>query len=208
MEPIKLLMEEHRVIEQVIGCLAKMAETAVATGELNTDHAGKAIEFIQHFADHCHHAKEEDQLFKLMNQRGFSAEQGPVAAMLHEHEQGRFHVGAMKEALQRYEGGEKNAVRHFATHAHAYCNLLTAHILKEDFILYPMAQQAFDKADEQRLIEEFDEVEQQHAEHHELFLQVAAELGEYYQVPRPTEPDRERLKDVCAAHGEMPTELR
>jgi len=208
MQPIKLLMEEHRVIEQVIGCLIKMAENAVASGELSVDHASQAIEFIQHFADHCHHAKEEDQLFTLMCQRGFSVEMGPVAAMLEEHERGRFHVRAMKEAVTKYEGGDKSAVRQFAANAHAYGSLLTAHILKEDFILYPMAQQAFEEGDEQRLLGEFEKVEQGHADHHERFLKVAAELGEIYKVPRPLESDRSRLGEVCAAHADMPSELR
>lgn len=208
MQPIKQLMEEHRVIEQVIGCLTRMAETALDSGELNVQHASQAIEFIQHFADHCHHAKEEDQLFALMYERGFSAETGPVAAMLDEHERGRFHVRSMKDAVAKYQDGDKSVVRQFAAHAQAYGSLLTAHILKEDFILYPMAQQVFDKADEQFLLDEFEKVEREHQDHHEHFLQVAAELGEAYSVPRPSAPDRTRLADVCAAHSDMPMELR
>jgi len=208
MQPIQLLMAEHRVIEQVIGCLIKMAEGALSSGELNVDHAALAIEFIQQFADRCHHAKEEDQLFALMRERGFSAETGPVAAMLEEHERGRFHVRAMKEAVAKYSGGNKSAVRQFAAHAHAYGSLLTAHILKEDFILYPMAEQAFDEADKQRLLAEFEQVEREHADQHQRFWQVAEELGGIYRVRRPTEPDRTRLAGVCAAHSEMPIELR
>jgi hemerythrin-like domain-containing protein len=208
MQPIKALMQEHRVIEQVIGCVVKMAETAMASGELNVDHANQAIDFIRHFADHCHHAKEEDQLFALMCQRGFSTEQGPIAAMLEEHQRGRFHARAMREAVAQYAGGDVSAVRQFAAHAHAYSSLLTAHIIKEDFILYPMAQQALNAEDEERLVDDFDKVAADNVGHYERYLQVAAELGEEYKVPRQLEPDRKRLGEFCAAPGEVPIELR
>jgi hemerythrin-like domain-containing protein len=128
--------------------------------------------------------------------------------MLEEHERGRFHVRAMKEAVAQYTGGDKSAVRQFAAHAHAYGSLLTAHILKEDFILYPMAEKALDAADAERLQAEFEQIEREHADQHQRFLQIAEELGRIYRVRRPTEPDRTRLAGVCAAYGEIPIELR
>lgn len=204
MKPTELLMDEHRVIEQVIGCVEKMAAIAEATGRLNVEHGRQVVEFIRHFADHCHHAKEEDQLFTLMQERGFSVEQGPIAVMLDEHETGRYHVRGMEEALNAYEGGDKCSALKFSSHARAYAELLTSHIVKEDFILYPMADEAFSEADQQALSLAFDEVEKQHADHHEKFLAVAAELGEYYGVPRPTEPNHSGLASVCPAHASLP----
>jgi len=204
MKSIQILMDEHRVIEQVIGCVEKMAAIADATGRLDAGHARQAIEFIRHFADHCHHAKEEDQLFALLYEKGFSAQQGPVAVMLDEHETGRYHVKGMAEAVDAYESGDKCAAQSFATHGRAYGELLKSHIVKEDFILYPMAQEACDAADEQRLLAEFEKVEQGHAGHHEHFLQVAAELGEHYGVARPLEPNHAGLASVCPAHATLP----
>lgn len=204
MKPTNLLMEEHRVIEQVIGCVEKIAAVADATGRLNTDHARQAVEFVRHFADHCHHAKEEDQLFALMRERGFSSDQGPLAVMLDEHETGRYHVRGMDEAISAFESGDKCAAQTYASHARAYAELLKAHIVKEDFILYPMADEAFSEADQQQLAQAFDKVEEGHGDHHEKFLAVAAELGEYYGVPRPTEPNHEGLASVCPAHATLP----
>jgi hemerythrin-like domain-containing protein len=197
-------MDEHRVIEQVIGCVEKMAEQALGEGALNTDHASQAVEFIRHFADHCHHAKEEDQLFKLMYARGFSPEQGPLAVMLGEHEEGRRHVRGMDEAIAAYSHGDTAALAQFAFHARAYAELLRGHIVKEDFILYPMADEAFSEADQQLLRAAFDEVEAHHTgDHaHERFLEIATQLGEHYGVARPTEPDQSRLADICPAHAE------
>ena len=59
----------------------------------------EVVELIRKFADGLHHAKEENLLFPLMAEKGFSLEQGPVAVMLMEHEQGRRFVKGMTENL-------------------------------------------------------------------------------------------------------------
>jgi hemerythrin-like domain-containing protein len=110
----------------------------------------------------------------------------------------------MDEAVTAYENGDKCAAQTYAGHARAYAELLKAHIVKEDFILYPMADEAFSDDDQQQLAAAFDEVEAGHGDHHEKFLAVAAELGEYYGVPRPTEPNHEGLAGVCPAHASLP----
>lgn len=203
MKPTELLMEEHRVIEQVIGCIEKMAAIAATAGTIDAERSRQAIEFIRHFADHCHHAKEEDQLFALMQQRGFSLEQGPLAVMLDEHETGRYHVKNIDAAVDEYVPGDDRAAQKFAAHAHAYAELLKAHIIKEDFILYPMADEVFSDEDQNDLLAAFDQVETDHRDHHEKFLAVAEELGRHYEVIRPTEPNYAGLAGVCPAHASL-----
>ena len=59
-DPIQQLMEEHRVIEQVLAALE-----AAARRELQFPFYEQAVDFIVNFADGCHHAKEEDRLFPM-----------------------------------------------------------------------------------------------------------------------------------------------
>ena len=98
MTPTDVLKQEHRVIEQVLACLAVLADRADA-GRLDPGDARQAIDFLQVFADRCHHAKEENVLFPRMEARGFSRERGPTGVMLHEHELGRQAIRAMLAAL-------------------------------------------------------------------------------------------------------------
>ena len=98
MRSTDILQNEHRVIEQVLGCLEKMAAQAVE-GKLDEPSAREALDFFQTFADGCHHHKEEDHLFPLMEAKGFPRHGGPTGVMLHEHEEGRRHVKAMRSAL-------------------------------------------------------------------------------------------------------------
>ena len=141
---IDVLMNEHRLIEQVLGSL----ETLVleVEGGLVPERSVLADygAFLRGYADAFHHGKEEDILFQRMIERGFSRESGPVAVMLHEHRVGRGHVGVLREA-----GGGDGPLTAVQTqlvleHARDFIPLLRAHIQKEDRILYPMAIRLLD----------------------------------------------------------------
>src|SRR5512137_79380 len=95
MRATEILSEEHRVIEQVLSALEKMADETERTGELDVAGAKDAVDFFRNFADRCHHGKEEARLFPLLEQHGFSPDCGPTAVMRLEHEQGRAHVRGM-----------------------------------------------------------------------------------------------------------------
>ena len=136
---IEVLMNEHRLIEQVLGSLETFGlevEGGLAPERsLLADYGA----FFRGFADACHHGKEEDLLFRRMIERGFSRESGPVAVMLHEHTVGRGHVSAVRRAGEA--SGPLTAVETqlVLENASAFVPLLRAHIQKEDRILYPMA---------------------------------------------------------------------
>ena len=139
-KPIEILMKEHRLIEQVLGSLetyAAEAETGLAMDRpVVADYAA----FFRGFADACHHGKEEDILFQRMIERGMPRESGPLAVMLHEHQVGRRHVGALRqvgEGTGLLGVVERQSV---LENAAGFVPLLRTHILKEDRILYPLAE--------------------------------------------------------------------
>jgi hemerythrin-like domain-containing protein len=136
---IEVLMNEHRLIEQVLGSLetlgAQMDDGLSPERAILRDYAS----FFRDFADAAHHAKEEDVLFQRMCERGFPRESGPIAVMLHEHVVGRGHVSVLRQT-----GAGEGPVSAVQTQlvlesARAFVPLLRAHIQKEDRILYPMA---------------------------------------------------------------------
>jgi hemerythrin-like domain-containing protein len=156
---IEVLMNEHRLIEQVLGSLETF--TSAVEGGLALERAVIADygDFLRGFADVCHHGKEEDILFQRMTERGFSRESGPVAVMLHEHRVGRGHVAVLREA-----GGGSGPLAAVETelvleHAGAFIPLLRAHILKEDRILYPMAVRLLTGPELDTMETEFDALE-------------------------------------------------
>jgi hemerythrin-like domain-containing protein len=196
MKPTEVLMHEHRVIEQVIDCLSAMTEEALAKGRLELQPALEAVDFIRTFADRCHHGKEEGALFALLEKKGFPRHHGPLAVMYQEHEQGRAHVEGMAETAAAAGDGDGEALRLFAGHARGYIDLLRGHILKEDRVLYPMADSAFTPQEQEELERSFAQVEagDMGPGTHERYLEIAARLAQRYNVPRARlamEPDSE-----------------
>jgi hemerythrin-like domain-containing protein len=184
MRATEILQHEHRVIEQVLNCLEVMANRALAERKLDATSAEAALDFFQTFADGCHHHKEENHLFPLMEAKGFPRDGGPTGVMLHEHEEGRRHIRAMCAAVAN------GAVSEFAAHARAYVELLRQHILKEDQRLFPMANQVFSSADQASLVESFARVVDKDVEEgaHEKYLDIADLLAERFQVPCAPRP--------------------
>ena len=184
MRPTEILMQEHRVIEQVLDCLETMAQRAEAGERVDLESAKQAIDFFRNFADRCHHGKEEDCLFPLLEQKGFSREQGPTGVMLHEHEEGRRHVRGMDQAASAIAAGNSAATADFVFHARAFTQLLREHILKEDHCLFQMTDRALSEQDQSRLLESFAQVEHDDMGPgtHEKYLSIAAELAKRFGV--------------------------
>lgn len=190
MHASEILRNEHRVIEQVLSCLELMAEQGETSGQIDVTSAEQAIDFLRHFADRCHHGKEEAHFFPAMEAKGFSRHSGPTGVMLQEHEMGRQHVGEMAKAVAAARAQEPAAIRHFTAHARAFVALLREHIQKEDHCLFSIADQVFTPADQQALLDAFTLVEADHAElgTHERCLGIARELADRYRVTNSTGP--------------------
>jgi hemerythrin-like domain-containing protein len=140
---IEILMEEHRLIEEVLGSLETYAAELEGGRVAERPRVAEYVDFLRGFADAAHHGKEEDILFQRMAERGFSTEMGPLAVMLHEHQVGRAHVAGMRQVAEGQAavvGAAEQAL--LISHAQGFIPLLRTHILKEDRILYPMAVRA------------------------------------------------------------------
>ncbi len=159
MRPTEILMQEHRLIERVLAALETQAKSILAGGLFDTERSKETIRFIREFADHYHHAKEEDQLFPAMERCGFSREAGPIAVMLAEHDDGRSHVKRMAGAVE--DPDREAAGEDYAKAARNFVDLLRNHIMKEDEILYPMADQGLSEADQADLLVRFRQVEEE-----------------------------------------------
>ena len=129
----ELLSEEHRVIERVLAVVEKLAAAPV---EGRLDSWKQALDFIRHFADGCHHLKEEKVLFPAMEEHGIPSDGGPIGMMLMEHEEGRGYVRTMMGAMALAETRNEAAKEILLENARAYLRLLQEHIQKEDEILF------------------------------------------------------------------------
>ncbi len=182
MKPTEELKLEHQAIKRMLKIMSGVCGRLEGGAKVDPDHIESIIEFIQVFADQCHHGKEEDLLFPAMIEAGFSKEQGPIAVMLADHAQGRAAVRRVKEGAAAYRSAPKKAEPEIALNARAYIGLLGPHIDKEDMILYPMADRALSAAKQKELSEAFERVESEiiGAGRHERFHALIEELERIY----------------------------
>lgn len=188
MQPTTILSNEHRVIEIVLTSLERIAARASETGRLSADAAEQALDFFRTFADGCHHGKEEKHLFPAMVAKGVPERGGPVGVMLVEHDQGRRHIRAMSEQIDAASRGDADSIDRFVAEANAYVAMLRAHIMKEDQILFPLADRIMSEDDERSLMDAYDHVEHHHMGEgtHERYIEIASELARRYDVPAET----------------------
>ena len=188
MQPTDILMNEHRVIEQVLNCLEKILEQCTTEKKLDTKSAKQAIEFFRSYADRCHHGKEEAHLFPVMQANGFSGGCSPVVVMLREHELGRLYIQGMDAVIEPAAAGDPESLKWFIQHGQSYLNLLKEHIRKEDICLFPAANHRLAEKDQQQLLAAFekDEAEEIKQGTHATYLKIANELADRFGVPRAT----------------------
>ncbi len=178
MTPTEILEEEHELILRVLDVARREVQSIQDTGAPDRERLEKMIDFFRNFADRCHHAKEEKHLFIRMRARGLPAEGGPVAVMLHEHELGLQFVAAVADALPRAFAGDVSAVKLVADNLASYAELLRAHIMKENSVLFPLANRILTPEDQEELLKEFARIESEEMGEgaHEKYHQLAHDL--------------------------------
>lgn len=137
-----VLRAEHQRILQVVSVLERQLD--VRPDPLDLDTVGKCVRFLRLFADACHHGKEEDLLFPELQSQGMPRDSGPIAVMLHEHRLGREFVGVMADALDSARNGDDRATSRLVNAGRGYIDLIRGHIMKEDHVLFNMADQMVD----------------------------------------------------------------
>ncbi len=138
------LTNEHRECDNIFA----QAEQEVANGDFK-----KAEESFLKFADETllHFKKEEEQFFPMFEELTGSSD-GPTMVMKHEHEQVRGLMGKMAEAI---ESQNRDA---YLSLAESMMILLQQHNMKEEQMLYAMADRVTDANRANELISKMEEL--------------------------------------------------
>jgi hemerythrin-like domain-containing protein len=151
----KNLENDHEYILRLIDVMECITQSSAPKAE----DLESVIDLIRNYADGLHHAKEENMLFPLMAEKGFSPNQGPVAVMLHEHNQGRAYVKGVADNIPGYKEKQQSALEKIKENMQGYIDLLRNHIDKENNILFRMADNVLTAGEQQSLLIRFEEAE-------------------------------------------------
>lgn len=182
MKATEQLMAEHEGIKLMLGIMAGVCGRIESGQKPALRDLELIVEFLQVFADKCHHGKEEDILFPALVETGMPKESGPIAVMLAEHEQGRGFIRGLADAVRRSGAEDAAAGAAIVKNARDYIALLALHIQKENTVLFPMADARLGarKQDEIHAAFERLEVERIGAGKHEEFHRLLERLEKAY----------------------------
>ncbi|MEM3832637.1 MAG: hemerythrin domain-containing protein [Thermoprotei archaeon] len=155
----EVLKEEHEIILRMLRILNVISVRLKEDKIVDVNVFTRILDFIKNFVDKCHHSKEENVLFPVLEAHGIPKKEGPIGVMLIEHEYGRKYIKALTDAVERYYGGEKKAKQEIIDNITNYVNLLSQHIMKENEILFPMGNEVLHEHESAELIERFERIE-------------------------------------------------
>ena len=151
MKSTNILVNEHRIIEQVLNCLERMVERCRTEGRLEERPARDAITFFLEFAECSHLAKEEAILFPLVARTKCPQGCRPAELMAREEIHGHAHLESIAGAIEGAATGDKDAVRRFIEHGEAYIGLLLKYVENEEDWLFPHTNRLLDEDAERKL---------------------------------------------------------
>ena len=174
----EILRHEHDAVVKMLGFTDDLADQLDRGQHVSPDVLDKVLEFFRVFVDQCHHSKEEDLLFPLLEAKGVPRAAGPLGVMLNEHQEGRKWIREMAEAVEDYRLIVEGSGCRWASAARAYAELLHAHVDKENNVLFVMAERILTPNEQASLAEGFEklEVEKIGAGKHEQIHAMMADL--------------------------------
>lgn len=136
-----ILTEEHELLLRALGLFGRYSELLVVGRPYDPRLARGFLRFFRDFGDVRHHEKEEQLLFPWMEAQGLPREVGPLGVLRQEHELARdlrLALSLAADALLVFPGDGDARVRFHAL-AVRFVELMTAHIEKEEQVLFPLA---------------------------------------------------------------------
>jgi hemerythrin-like domain-containing protein len=171
------LMIEHRLIERMLAVIRKTLQQVEKTGAIDPVFVDTAVDFIQIYADRTHHGKEEDILFRDLQDKKMSAEDRLVMdELIEEHVFGRTTTRDLVVANMRYRQGDVSALEEVIRCLRTLVDFYPGHIEKEDKVFFPASRAYFTGEEDQRMLAEFREFDRKMI--HEKYRLVVEGLEE------------------------------
>lgn len=183
MESIKRMEEEHENIRRMLKVLREVSYRIMEKEEYEIEDIPKIIDFVRVYADSHHHGKEEDVLFKTMNEKLERLRNaGAITGMYIEHDLGRLYMADLEKALDKFNAGEDRARLDIIANSVGYANLLERHIEKENTAMYKFAQKMLEDEDKEFIEEEAGRIEREAEEEglQEKYILLLEELENKY----------------------------
>ena len=169
------LMIEHRLIERMLANVKNLLVRVGQTQKIDPLLVDKTVDFIRTYADRTHHGKEEDILFRDLNNKELSEiDRRVMNELIEEHVFGRKTTKALVEANTRYRNGDSSALGDIVSCLNTLVDFYPKHIEKEDKVFFPASRAYFSETEDQTMLAEFMDFDQKMI--HEKYKSIVEEL--------------------------------
>jgi DUF438 domain-containing protein len=157
--PISILMEEHKIMLQIIEKLNAIKEKIQQISD--TNYVEEEIHDLEHIAvdlldSEKHYLREENVLFPNLEKHGITE---PPAIMWMEHNQIREKKKQLNQTIENYNATTfEEFKKQLGETAESLNSLLPDHFFKENTILFPTALQVITDEEWKEIRNEFDEI--------------------------------------------------
>ncbi len=157
MHPLKILMEEHKILLEFA---IKLKEIALSFHDRQRP-AQEEIEALRHITNHfkeseSHYLREENVLFPYLEKHGITQ---PPMIMWSEHQEIRKRKGELYQIFEELISNEsKPSIEKFKNLAIQIEALLQSHFLKENSVLFPTSQRVITDMEWEEIKKEFDHI--------------------------------------------------
>ncbi|SDK25344.1 hemerythrin domain-containing protein [Microbulbifer yueqingensis] len=175
-DPTDVLRKEHQLIQKMVRAAQQEATDIQQSGKVDRARIGKFHDFFKNFADKCHHAKEERELFPVLREVGVDTV--VIHLVVKQHEEGRILLGGVEEWLAAADKGEEADPQALRRYLLEYATLMQRHIATENEYLWPRAAAQLSDAQKGALAEAFYRIEVEelgkgfHEKYHGLTMEV------------------------------------
>jgi hemerythrin-like domain-containing protein len=178
MKVTQALIDNHHVIVKVLDCLESAADRLENGQDIRPGFFMDVINFNKGFIENLHQKAEEGILFEAMIKHGLSKKDPALTMVILEHDQSRLYMRRMRNAVERWQSGNKAARRDVIRNALGFVNLLRQHIQDEDDKLYPLAEKIIPTEAQQSVFDAFEKYQQKSNDQgsRDKFTHLAASL--------------------------------
>lgn len=175
MMPVGPLMIEHRLIERMISLLDNHVKKVSSPTLIDLGLIDKGIDFLRSYADRCHHGKEEDILFSVLNLKELTVDEKKIFdELVGEHAVARATVKRITEEREKALLGSESAFSEISKLVGEIAQLYPAHIEKEDKKFFLPVMRYFSREEQDIMLAQFAEFDRHLI--HEKYQNSVAQL--------------------------------
>jgi PAS domain S-box-containing protein len=157
--PINILLEEHKILLQLLEKLSTTADIVAQACDLVYvgDDIVQMMKIVEELSDaEKHYLREENVLFPVLEKHGITE---PPAIMWLEHDKIREKKKQIYSMVQKYDARDfQEFKRNLIENTRTLSSMLSSHISKENTVLYPTALKIISKKEWNDIRRDFDEI--------------------------------------------------